>query len=52
MLDEFLMDVGAIQQEHVSKGVPILVEAVGLEETSFPKPKSDAAHSPYICPVG
>jgi len=35
-LDESVIDVGAIPQEHVSKGAPVLVEAVSLEEDFFP----------------
>ena len=31
MLDEFLIEVHSIGQEHVGKGAPVLVEAVSLE---------------------
>jgi hypothetical protein len=34
-LDESVIDVGAIPQEHVSKGAPVLVEAVRLERDFF-----------------
>jgi hypothetical protein len=32
-----VIDVGAIQQEHISKGAPVLILAVGLEDDIFPK---------------
>ena len=35
--DECVIDVGAIQQEHISKGAPVLILAVGLEDDIFPK---------------
>jgi hypothetical protein len=35
--DQRMIDVGAIEQEHVSKGAPVLVLAVGLEDDIFPE---------------
>ena len=37
LLDEFLIDVGAILQEYIGKCAPILVVAVGLDRKVFPK---------------
>ena len=37
MLDEFVIDVAAIGQEHSGKGAPVLVEAVSLKRDFFPK---------------
>ena len=36
-LTSVVIDVGAIQQEHVCKGAPVLVLAVGLEDDIFPE---------------
>ena len=38
-LDEFLIDVRSIRQKHVSKGAPVLVEAVGPKCDLLPKDK-------------
>ena len=35
--DECVINVGAIQQEHISKSAPVLVLAVGLEDDIFPE---------------
>ena len=35
--DEFLIEVHAIGQQHISKGAPVLVLAVRLERDFFPK---------------
>ena len=37
MLDEFLIEIHPIGQEHVSKGAPVLVVSVGLHGDFFPK---------------
>ena len=37
IFDERVIDVGAIQQEHISKGAPVLVLSVGLEDYIFPE---------------
>jgi len=38
LLHEFLIEIHAIRQEHlVSKGAPVLVEAVSLECDFFPE---------------
>jgi hypothetical protein len=37
MPDEFLIDVGPIGQDHVSKGAPVLVLAKGLKRDFPPK---------------
>ena len=37
VFDECVIDVGAIKQEHVSKGASVLVLAVGLEDDIFPE---------------
>jgi hypothetical protein len=36
LLEEFLIEIHPIGQEHIGKGAPILVEAVGLERDLFP----------------
>ena len=37
VFDQRVIDVGAIRQEHIGKGAPVLVEAVRLERDFFPK---------------
>ena len=37
IFDERVIDVGAIQQEHISKGAPVLVLSVGLGDYIFPE---------------
>jgi len=41
IFDQRVIDLRVIGQEHLSKGAHVLVEAVGLEVTSFPKTSSD-----------
>ena len=41
IFDQRVIDLRVIGQEHLSKGVPVLVLAVGLEVTSFPKTSTD-----------
>ena len=37
VFDQRVVDVGAIEQKHVSKGAPVLVLAVGLKDDIFPE---------------
>jgi hypothetical protein len=37
VFDQRVVDVGAIHREHISKGAPILVLAVGIERDIFPE---------------
>lgn len=40
VFDQRVVDVSAIHQEHISKGAPILVLAVGIERDIFPEDQS------------
>ena len=37
LFDECVIDVGATRQEHMGKGAPVLVLAVGLKDDIFPE---------------
>ena len=39
VFDECVIDIGAIKQEHISKGAPLLVLAMGLEDGNSPEDK-------------
>jgi hypothetical protein len=39
LLDEFLIEIRPVRQDHIGKGALVLVVAVGLERDFFPEDK-------------
>ena len=41
--NQLVVDVGAIRQEHIGKGAPVLVLPDSLKRTFFPKTRTETA---------